>query len=121
MYRTYGRLCHAIVNLLDESLTIESVANRLTHAFVIERRALAIKDQHSRLQLQSFQQMNLADALPEFVQVCERQIAYVFKLAAQKRIEGTPFSNVSIIMISAKTAEKMNDAEFEVRSLLLDR
>lgn len=40
---------------------------------------------------------------------------------AQKRIEGTPFANVSIIMISAKSAERMNDAEFEVRSLLLDR
>jgi putative ABC transport system permease protein len=40
---------------------------------------------------------------------------------ALKRLEGSPFSNVSFIMISAKSQDRMNDAEFEVRSLLLDR
>jgi putative ABC transport system permease protein len=40
---------------------------------------------------------------------------------AIKRLEGSPFSNVSFIMISAKSRDRMRDAESEVRSLLLDR
>lgn len=40
---------------------------------------------------------------------------------ALKRLQGSPFLNVAFIMISAKSQERMNDAEFEIRSLLLDR
>jgi putative ABC transport system permease protein len=40
---------------------------------------------------------------------------------ALKRLEGSPFLNVAVIMISAKSQERMSDAEFEVRSLLLER
>jgi putative ABC transport system permease protein len=40
---------------------------------------------------------------------------------ALKRLQGSPFLNVAFIMISAKSQERMGDAEFEIRSLLLDR
>lgn len=40
---------------------------------------------------------------------------------ALKRLEGSPFANVSFIMVSAKSRDRMRDAESEIRSLLLDR
>ncbi len=39
----------------------------------------------------------------------------------QKRLQGSTFSNVSAILVSAKTEQVMRDAEFEVRSLLMER
>jgi len=39
----------------------------------------------------------------------------------QKRLQGSTFSNVSAILVSAKSEQGMHDAEFEVRSLLMER
>lgn len=39
----------------------------------------------------------------------------------QNRLKGSTFSNVDVIMISARTADKMNEAEQQINQLLLER
>jgi len=39
----------------------------------------------------------------------------------RKRLQGSTFSNIGAILVSAKSEDSMRDAEFEVRSLLLER
>jgi putative ABC transport system permease protein len=40
---------------------------------------------------------------------------------AQKRLQGTAFSNVNAIMVSARTMDQMSDATGQIRQLLLER